>query len=199
MPPSVRITEELILDAAVELVRERGADSVNARELAKTLGCSVQPIFRVFGSMENLKQQLYKRAEGMFDAIMTQEIARWGIPFLGRNLAYVEFANEERNLYRFLFGSGVREAGSILERIKEQQGQAKADQISAMMGISETQARQLTEDTWLITQGLAALAAENPSKLREEEMVRLLNVVAESFMGLGHEMRKKQPGQDKRL
>jgi len=199
MPPSVRITEELILDAAVELVRERGADSVNARELAKTLGCSVQPIFRVFGSMENLKQQLYKRAEGMFDAIMTQEIARWGIPFLGRNLAYVEFANEERNLYRFLFGSGVREAGSILERIKEQQGQTKADQISAMMGISETQARQLTEDTWLITQGLAALAAENPSKLREEEMVRLLNVVAESFMGLGHEMRKKQPGQDKRL
>ena len=48
MPPAVRITEEDIISAAVELVRENGLSFLNARSLAKKIGCSVHPIFRIF-------------------------------------------------------------------------------------------------------------------------------------------------------
>jgi Transcriptional regulator len=61
MPPKIKTTQEDIILAAIHLTRNGGWDSVNARSLAKELGCSTQPIFRAFGSMEELKEMVYKR------------------------------------------------------------------------------------------------------------------------------------------
>ena len=55
MPPKVKITKEDIVNAAVALVRQRGPQALNARELASRLRCSTQPIFSNFASMEQLR------------------------------------------------------------------------------------------------------------------------------------------------
>ncbi|MGE7690706.1 hypothetical protein ACQKMI_16025 [Lysinibacillus sp. NPDC097214] len=47
MAPKERFKEEILLDCAFEMVRKSGIDSVNARDLAKELGCSTKPIFRL--------------------------------------------------------------------------------------------------------------------------------------------------------
>lgn len=192
MPPIIKITGEAILDAAIEIIREKGVDAVNARELAKALECSVQPIFRSFESMDNLKKQLYRRAETIYYDTMAREVEHHGIPFLGKSLAYIEFANEERNLYKFLFQSGAAEGGSIFDRIRAEQSQAEIDTISGMTGLSAQHINRLFEDTWLITHGLAALVAASPCKLGEEEIVRILNVLAESFMRIRNELSSKK-------
>ena len=44
MPPKARITRDMILDAAFDLVRAEGHEALNVRTLAKRLGCSTQPI-----------------------------------------------------------------------------------------------------------------------------------------------------------
>ena len=67
MPPKIRITKENIVERAVEIVREHGMDSLNARSLAKELGCSVQPIFRAFDSMGELRSiSIYSRVLSEF-------------------------------------------------------------------------------------------------------------------------------------
>ena len=48
MPPKVKVSKEDINTAAVEMVRESGAEALNARALAAKLGCSTQPIFSNF-------------------------------------------------------------------------------------------------------------------------------------------------------
>ncbi len=47
MPPKVRITREQIVGTALEQVRSQGMDAVNAREIARTLGCSTSLSFPI--------------------------------------------------------------------------------------------------------------------------------------------------------
>ena len=52
MPPKAKVTREMILDAAFDLVRAQGQETLNVRALAKALRCSTQPILYNFATME---------------------------------------------------------------------------------------------------------------------------------------------------
>ena len=58
MPPKVKITKEDIIKTATQLVRESGEDAINARAIASALGCSTQPIFSNFATMEQLQENM---------------------------------------------------------------------------------------------------------------------------------------------
>ena len=62
MPAVRRISRDAIVDAAVEVLREGGFSAVNARSVAKKLGCSTQPIYSSFQNMDELKAALRARA-----------------------------------------------------------------------------------------------------------------------------------------
>ena len=51
MPPKVKVTKEEIIAAALEILRQKGMEAVNARAVAAALGCSTQPIFSNYSSM----------------------------------------------------------------------------------------------------------------------------------------------------
>ena len=55
MPPSVRFSREAVLNAGYQLIRREGPAALNARSVAKELGGSTQPIFRLFTNMDDLK------------------------------------------------------------------------------------------------------------------------------------------------
>ena len=56
MPPKVKITKEDIISTALDLIRRGGDGQINARAVASALGCSTQPIFSNFKSMEELEE-----------------------------------------------------------------------------------------------------------------------------------------------
>lgn len=56
MPPKVKITKEMIIDAAFEIARSEGAENINARTVSKKLGCSTQPVMYHFKTIEELKK-----------------------------------------------------------------------------------------------------------------------------------------------
>lgn len=62
MPAVRKVSKEQIIDAAVEVLRDDGFSAINARSVAKKLGCSTQPIYFSFKSMEELKSALTERA-----------------------------------------------------------------------------------------------------------------------------------------
>ena len=56
MPAVRKVSKEQIIDAAVEVLRDDGFSAINARSVAKKLGCSTQPIYFSFsehGGAEN--------------------------------------------------------------------------------------------------------------------------------------------------
>ena len=62
MPAIKKVSREAIVDAAVEVLRDGGFSTVNARSVAKKLGCSTQPIYSSFQNMGELKAALRARA-----------------------------------------------------------------------------------------------------------------------------------------
>ena len=52
MPPKVKVTKDMVIDAAFEIAREAGAENINARTVAKKLNCSTQPVMYHFATIE---------------------------------------------------------------------------------------------------------------------------------------------------
>lgn len=186
MPPKVKVTEEAILAAAIEIVRDKGIVSVNARDVGKVLGCSVQPIFSNFENMVKLKEALYQRTEKMFDDHMRQGMNRHRIPFLGMGLAYIDFAKTEQNLFKYLFMSDVFKGRSVLDMIRADENREIVELISGMTGLDFDSAEQLFLSIWLITHGIAALMATNDCDFSEETISKLL---MDTFSGMKNQLK----------
>ena len=76
MPPKVKITKENIVNAALNIVRKDGAAALNARSLAAAIGCSTQPLFSNFSSMEELDAEVIKTAYELYIGFINAEIER---------------------------------------------------------------------------------------------------------------------------
>ncbi len=185
MPPKVKITNEEIIDAALTIVRKDGIASVNAREVAKILGCSIQPLFRNFKSMENLKKELYGRAGEIHSEYMEQGLRLHQIPFLGMGIAYIDFARKEKNLFKFLFMSEEIKGIGFLEMIKQEENQEIVTLIAQMTGLKRERAEELFMDIWLMVQGIASLVATNDFEVSEEQIEKILK---DSFLGFKYQL-----------
>ena len=63
MPPKTRVTEGMIIDAAIEVVRQSGYENINARTVSEQLRCSTQPVMYHFSTIDNLKMAAYRHAD----------------------------------------------------------------------------------------------------------------------------------------
>lgn len=73
MPPKVRILREAIIEKAFELTKVYGFEKVTARLLASELKCSTQPVFHAFHNMKELKEEVYKKTQKLFEETMLQQ------------------------------------------------------------------------------------------------------------------------------
>jgi hypothetical protein len=60
-----------------------------------------------------------------------------------------------------------------------------------MTGLNRENAQQLFVDIWLTTHGIASLVATDRSEFSEEQMVKILTVLVDSFFGIQHELNKR--------
>ena len=92
MPKKPQVAREEILRTALELVRSGGDGVLNARALAKALGCSTQPIFRNFTDMQALRAALLEEIHNRYLAFMEAYIAASAHPpYKASGLAYIAF------------------------------------------------------------------------------------------------------------
>ena len=57
MPPKAKFSKEQITEAGLQIVREKGADSLTARALGEKLGSSSCPVFTVSAAIGNRCRQ----------------------------------------------------------------------------------------------------------------------------------------------
>ncbi len=100
MPPRVRFTRDLVLDAALALCRREGLDSVSARAVAAELGSSTAPVFSHFASMDALNEALIEQVIALFVGYFTDEGPD---PLIAAGLGMARFASDEPSLYAALF------------------------------------------------------------------------------------------------
>lgn len=168
MPPRIQYTEDQMMEAAVEIVRANGFEALNARSLAKRLGCSTQPIFRQFGGMEALKAAVMRRAAQVYNRYVAESKKQKEKPYKQAGLAYIRFAREERNLFRLLFMRD-RQAEALPRIIEDDNMEYILDTVTAATGLSRDQAYAFHLHMWIFTHGLAAMVATRYVDFTEEE------------------------------
>lgn len=188
MPPKVKISKDAIIEAAFQLLKDHGIEALNARSLAKSLKCSVQPIFRTFQTMENLKKELYQYVDHVFEQFMESGMQKHRIPFRGMGLSYIQFAKTEKNLFTFLFMNDEFKGKNLVKMIKEESNRAIIDIISNMTDLSFQDSTDLFFNIWLVTHGIASLMATNDCDLNEEQIETIL---ADAFAGFKMQFKSK--------
>ena len=173
MPPRIQYSEDQIVDAAVEIVRQTGFEALNARALAKQLGCSTQPIFRQFGGMEGVKEAVLRRAGQVYNRYIAESKMRPEKPYKQAGLAYIRFAREERNLFRLLFMRNRRDE-KISRVIEDDNMDYILDTITASAGLTREEAYAFHLHMWIFTHGLAVMVATGYVDFTEEEADRFL-------------------------
>lgn len=169
MPAVRKVSKEQIIDAAVDVLRDDGFFAINARSVAKKLGCSTQPIYFSFRNMEELKAALTERAIQMHtqrvrDSLRIHEgnDSRYSSYGMG----FVKFAAEEKQLFRWLYLEG--------EQLGPYQNDVLTSEVISVIteefGYEEDVARRLHQDMVYFTYGLAILANTDHLHLTEAEL-----------------------------
>lgn len=176
MPAVKKVSRETIIDAAVEVLREGGAAAINARSVAKKLGCSTQPIYLSFQSMDELKAAMTERAIELHKRHVREWLNildadgscyREHSHYSSFGIGFVKFAAEEKYLFRWLYLDGVKPEQYRNDVLLN-------DIIAAIVneyGYTEETARRLHQDMTYYSYGLAIMANTRHLKLTDAELL----------------------------
>ena len=169
MPPKVKFTSNEIIEAAVNITREKGIDAVTAREVGRALGVSTRPLFTYFDTVEALKREVYLYAEKLYKEYVENGL-KAEIPFLGVGQQYLRFAKEEPNLYKYLFltpPDGVR--GGVVKGLKLAQDMAR-ESLTRIYNMDVDTADKYFRDLWLVAYSFTTMIAIGECPYTDEEI-----------------------------
>ena len=182
MPTKIRISKDMILDAAFEIVRKDGMEKLSNRELANKLKCSIRPIYYQFENVEKMQKELYMKIEQYFYKFildnMVEEIPKY--KQVGMN--YIKFAQKEKKLFQTLFMSdiGLSPDAFVSKEGEDYKEIEKLIKISA--DIKEEDIKDFHTKMWIFCHGIATLVANNTIKLTDNQIQDLLSYEFQALM-----------------
>ncbi len=187
MPPKIRITREDIVSTAVDIVRREGDTALNARKIAETRGCSTQPVFSNFRTMEELRAAVVNAAAAVYGEYAKAEIDSGKYPaYKATGMAYIRFAAEERELFKLLF---MRDRSA--EEIEEKN--LLVEPVFAMVqnstGFEKDTAKRFHLEMWAYVHGIAVMLATNYFAM---DMELICEMLTDAFVGLQKRYEEKE-------
>ena len=164
MPAKRKIQKEDILQASISIISHEGLNALNARKIAKKLGCSTQPLFYIYENMDEIVK--------IFDReVLKSETGQLEYKDIGIN--YIRFAKEEHELFKIMFNRKINEGAFDFIDLT---GSAKTilETISKQTGMSNEDAKQFHLRMWLYVNGIASLAANQTVEFNDGEIAELL-------------------------
>lgn len=178
MPPKVKITKEDIINTSLALVREKGEEAINARAIASALECSTQPIFSNFATMEELQESTVAAAYDIYlDFLKNEAESGKYPPYKAFGMAYIRFAKEEKELFRFLF---MRDRKGK-EITPTPDFSASVEMIMKANGITKEKAELMHLEMWTCVHGIGTMLATSFVSL---ECDLISNMLSDIYQGL---------------
>ena len=186
MPPKARITKEDIINTTINLVRQNGMDSINARSIATAMNSSTQPIFSNFESMEDLEKAVIISTYNHYLNFIKLEVESGKYPqYKSFGMAYVRFAKEEKELFKLLF---------MRDRSEEDTSPSLDfnTAVQLMMetnGISLETATLMHLESWSFVHGIATMLA---TSFLELDWELISNMMTDVYQGIRQRHTQKE-------
>ncbi len=179
MPPKFKFTKQEIIDAAVELTRQQGISALTARSLATRLGTSAKPIFGLFQNMQEVHSAVIQAADALYQTYLQRALGSMDIPpYKASGMAYIQFAKEEKELFKLLF---MRDRTG--EAIEEDRQSIRPLLVLIMtnLSITEDEAYLLHMELWVYVHGIATMLATG---YLDWDMEFISNSLTDVYQGL---------------
>lgn len=166
------IDKQRILDAAYKLAVRGGIESLTARNIAKAVNCSTQPIYLEFENMQDLRNQvLAKISDELKSNTLQQNFT--GEPLIDLDLSYLYFAKEHVDLFRAMFVDGKFGNQMIVDTLMGL-GLEKFKQQFDAEQFSEERLNHIVISNWIAATGLATLLINKMANFTQAQMISVL-------------------------
>ena len=187
MPPKIKISKEEIISTAISIVREKGMAAVNAREIAKRLHCSTQPVFSNYTAMAQLYEDVIQQAKCLYQQSIHQEMGNGRYPaYKASGMAYIRYAKEEKELFRLLFMRDRSEETITEER---QEAAEFVELLACRTGLDKETAYFFHLEMWIFVHGIATMVATSYLDWGEETVSQVLT---DAYLGLVSRFQQKK-------
>ena len=182
MPTKIRISKDMILDAAFEIVRQDGMEKLSNRELASKLKCSIRPIYYQFENVEEMQKELYLKIEQYFYKFILDNMVEEIPKYKQVGINYIKFAKKEKKLFQSLFMTdvGLTPDAFVLKAREDYKEIEKFIKISA--NIKEEDIKDFHTKMWIFCHGIATLVANDTIKLTDNQIQDLLSCEFQALM-----------------
>lgn len=177
MPPKPKYTREEIIDAAFEMVRENGIESLVARELGKRMGTSSSPIFTAFKNMEELQTEVRIKALKEFEACVSDAV-NYTPAFKHVGEKMIEFAAKEPKLFQLIYLQEHEESKRYMDYVMEELGETVEVCITVMQkdyALTYEDAKRLFAQIWMHTFAICVLVAGKVCHFTQDEISEMLS------------------------
>lgn len=179
--PKQRITKEMVVDTAFELARNNGMEQVLVKNIAKELGCSVQPIYSYCKNMERLRQDVFERVKQFIQKYIEEHMDKNDL-FRSTGQAYIQIAKEEPNLFKLFILHERKGISSLSDLYQTETNPGIAGFIADKLNISVAQAKRLHLNMLIYTIGIGTIfSVTTPGILTDEIFVQQENAY-EAFL-----------------
>ena len=166
------IEKQRSLDAAYKLAVRGGIESITARNIAKAVKCSTQPIYLEFENMQDLRNQvLAKISDELKSNTLQQNFT--GEPLIDLDLSYLYFAKEHIDLFRAMFVDGKFGNQMIVDTLMGLGVEKFKQQFDAEQ-FSEERLNHIVISNWIAATGLATLLINKMANFSQAQMVSVL-------------------------
>ncbi len=189
MPPKTKFDKNAIMDAALEIAKEKGFSGITARSVANQLNCSVAPIYVNFDTIDDLVKAVVQQVFIISDELFAKQKGQSMFEKIGK--ASLEFAHEYPILFREL-AIQPNPYMSSYETIESTLLEAMAED-EAMRGWTIKERKRLLLKLRIFQMGLSVMVANGhiPSWLDHQELDKLLMEVGEDVL-LAEQIKRKE-------
>lgn len=180
MARTVRISKDMLITAGTDLVLEKGISALNIRSIAAALNCSIQPIFRNFGSMDALRKEILTALDAHYGAFIAQYVDKSDYLFT-ISLAHIRLAAEQRNLFGAMFLTGEYGTRTVEQILSASWNRETIECTAQQYHISVPAAESVYRDVRFYTFGIAREVYAGAVILQPGETEILLRGAIESF------------------
>ena len=182
MSTKIRISKDMILDAAFEIVRKDGMEKLSNRELANKLNCSIRPIYYQFSNVEEMQKELYAKIERYFYKFLLDNMVE-GIPqYKQIGINYIRFAKKEKKLFQTLFMNDIGLAPDAFVSKDKEDYKEIEKLVKISTNLKEKDIKDFHTKMWIFCHGLATLVASNTVKLTDSRIEELLSYEFQALM-----------------
>lgn len=181
MGPKVKFTKEQIIEAAFEIARSEGIDSITMRKVAEKMGSSVAPIYVNFENVDELNEALIERIISISRQLLMEE--NTGNPFSAIGNASLRFALE----YSVIFRDLVAKGGKYMQGYDETMMPVLVEEMQKdpeLEGFTIDELKTILLKMRIFQLGLSMMAASSllPQEYNKQDMKDILSSTADDVI-----------------